>query len=306
MGEKWRANVAYGPAGTKVEFEGTVYELIQPHTSQIGWEPTLTPALWRVARNQDSGSGHHSSSHHSDHKHEEKKPEKKEEHHHHHSDHKHEEKKQEKPQEKPQQQAQPAQQQQQQPAQQQQQPAQQQQQQQPAQQQQAQPQPQAFQQQQNIVNQAAAGPAYRWVDFNGTIPQNAISVTNNNLKKTFVVARGNVDGGIHPGYVDPAKGNGGRLYFGYGGKEIVLEKFQILVIEPNRYTWVDCNNPSQINGTPVEGGHENDNTPLYVTKCLRGNDVYFGKTSKKAPCAYYGFNTKEERVQQFQVLCVNN
>lgn len=282
MGEKWRANVAYGPAGTRVEYEGTIYELIQPHTSQIGWEPSIVPALWRVARNQDSGSGHHSSGHHSSghHHHHSSSSSDDDKHHHHHSDHHHSS--------KPEQTQQPAQTQ---PQQQQQQPA------------QSQPQPNQFQQQQNMV--AVDQTPYKWVDYKGgAMPQNCISQSNR-LGKTFVVARANIDGGCHVGYVDPAKGNHGRIYFGYGGKEIVMEEFQILTVEPNRYIWVTCTDPKNINGKPIEGGYEKDKTPIYVTKCMQGDVTYFGKTSAKATCAYYGYNTKEVKTQQFQVLCVN-
>jgi len=285
MGEKWRANVAYGPAGTRVEYEGTVYELIQPHTSQIGWEPSIVPALWRVARNQDSGSGHHSSGHHSHHHHHSSSSSDDDKHHHSHhsSDHHHSSKPEQTQQSQPQQQ--------------------QQQQAQSQPQQQQQPQPQAFQPQQNVV--AANQTPYKWVDYNGgAMPQNCISISNS-LGKTFVVGRAAYDGGIHPGYVDPAKGNKGRIYFGYGGKELVSEQFQILTVEPNRYKWVPCNNPKSINGTPIEGGKEKDNAVLYVTKCMQGNVPYFGKTGSWASCAYYSYDKKEIKVNQFEVLCLN-
>jgi len=282
MGEKWRANVAYGPAGTRVEYQGTVYELIQPHTSQIGWEPSAVPALWRVARDQNSGhhssSSHHSSSHHSSshhhHSHSHSSSSSDDDHHHHSSSH------HSKPQQSQPQQSQP---------------------------QQTQPQ---FQQQpqQNIVNatqQQPSGPKYQWVKYTGgPLPQNCIKETTK-IGKTFVVARARVqDGSVHPGYVDPAKGNYGRIYLGYGGKEIVSEDFEILVAEPGSYQWVPCFNPKDIVGTTIEGGHEKDNTPLYVTKCDQAGVTYFGKTSSKASCAYYSYNTKEIKINQFHVLCL--
>ena len=43
--EPWAAGVAY-EVGDSVTYEGTVYTCIQAHTSQVGWEPNVVPALW--------------------------------------------------------------------------------------------------------------------------------------------------------------------------------------------------------------------------------------------------------------------
>jgi hypothetical protein len=43
----WTAQTAYA-AGSHVQHEGLRYECIQGHTSLVGWEPSQTPALWRV------------------------------------------------------------------------------------------------------------------------------------------------------------------------------------------------------------------------------------------------------------------
>jgi hypothetical protein len=41
----WAVGIAY-PLGSIVEFEGSVYVIVQAHTSQEGWEPPVVPALW--------------------------------------------------------------------------------------------------------------------------------------------------------------------------------------------------------------------------------------------------------------------
>ena len=41
----WAPNVAYAVNDT-VTYSGIVYYCIQAHTSQTGWEPPNTPALW--------------------------------------------------------------------------------------------------------------------------------------------------------------------------------------------------------------------------------------------------------------------
>src|SRR5215831_1010845 len=42
----WAPGVAYA-VGTMVRFNSVVYQCIQAHTSQVGWEPPNTPALWQ-------------------------------------------------------------------------------------------------------------------------------------------------------------------------------------------------------------------------------------------------------------------
>ncbi len=41
----WAADTAYA-ADVRVRFEGKLYRCVQAHTSQEGWEPDKTPALW--------------------------------------------------------------------------------------------------------------------------------------------------------------------------------------------------------------------------------------------------------------------
>jgi hypothetical protein len=42
----WLAGVAYALPATRT-YAGRAYELLQPHTSQVGWEPPAVPALWK-------------------------------------------------------------------------------------------------------------------------------------------------------------------------------------------------------------------------------------------------------------------
>jgi hypothetical protein len=43
----WAPNVSYA-VGALATYNGTTYRCIQAHTSQTGWEPPNTPALWAV------------------------------------------------------------------------------------------------------------------------------------------------------------------------------------------------------------------------------------------------------------------
>ena len=42
---KWQANIQYA-VGDRVLYLGTLYKVIQAHTSQQGWEPDITPSLF--------------------------------------------------------------------------------------------------------------------------------------------------------------------------------------------------------------------------------------------------------------------
>jgi hypothetical protein len=44
----WYANAAY-PLPSQSTHAGTLYNLLQAHTSQVGWEPPNVPALWSAA-----------------------------------------------------------------------------------------------------------------------------------------------------------------------------------------------------------------------------------------------------------------
>lgn len=52
--DKWAAGVAYY-IGDRVMYQEQEYECIQSHTSQEGWEPHVTPALWKI--HKEGGDG---------------------------------------------------------------------------------------------------------------------------------------------------------------------------------------------------------------------------------------------------------
>jgi len=378
MGEKWRANVHYGPPGTKVEYQGILYELVQAHTSQMGWEPSMVPALWRVCRDQSgvgrrrrnsscstcSGHSHrrrHSDcstcsysstySDHSDHrpsKNNNKKPESSSS-----TDNKQQNQTQNQQQNQTQNQEQNQQQNQQQNQNQQQDQNQQNQQNQnpsfpqPFQKQEfgqygqqppfgqppfGQPpfgqvpfgQPYGFQPpfgdqppQYNQFNQYGQPPygyqqpppfgqyfmnnvPYSWVPYTGGMPQNAVGIKNEKFKKMFYVGRGEPFTGVHPGYIDPEKE---RCYVSYNNMEVVCDRYEVLVCDPSKFRWIPCKNSGKIDGNPVIGGYEEDGSPLYVCKCTTDKGIiYFGKTSPKYNCAYYGLAGKEVSCYEYEVL----
>jgi hypothetical protein len=52
---EWAENTAY-TVGYKVQRNGKLWRVIQPHTSQIGWEPENAASLWEVINETHSGT----------------------------------------------------------------------------------------------------------------------------------------------------------------------------------------------------------------------------------------------------------
>ena len=51
----WNAGVGYA-ADERLQYNGVLYRVVQAHTSQTGWEPDKTPALWTVIEVEHTGT----------------------------------------------------------------------------------------------------------------------------------------------------------------------------------------------------------------------------------------------------------
>lgn len=51
---EWKEGTPYSK-GYKVQFEGRLWTVVQDHTSQLGWQPTTAPSLWREINEVCSG-----------------------------------------------------------------------------------------------------------------------------------------------------------------------------------------------------------------------------------------------------------
>lgn len=52
---KWRSGIAY-TVGQRVQYGDRLYKCAQAHTSQQGWEPVNTPALWQGVDESHTGT----------------------------------------------------------------------------------------------------------------------------------------------------------------------------------------------------------------------------------------------------------
>lgn len=125
------------------------------------------------------------------------------------------------------------------------------------------------------------------------IPANAvIGGSQHNPMATFYVCRANYNGGIHPG-----KYYQGNCNISWGGKEVVMQDFEILVSD-KRLAWTRGSNGS-IPHHAVPGGSERNRT-LYVCQADYANGTHTGKIIGKS--CNFGWGGREISVPYYSVL----
>jgi hypothetical protein len=94
---------------------------------------------------------------------------------------------------------------------------------------------------------------------------------------------------------------------GYKNDEHEAEVYEILIGNQNQLRWVRTSgrlNLGNLGGAkPVEGGHENDGTPLYVVRADYKGSSQPGKASEKLDAAFIPYANDEVKVKDYEVLC---
>lgn len=147
------------------------------------------------------------------------------------------------------------------------------------------------------------GPA-TWVYNEGKhIPQGAIS-TGTEHNWTLYICRAWVDGGIQIGKASDVFKKGAVI--GYKDKELHLSQYEILLGDMRGLKWVQSGNKLNVDylgARPVEGGYENDGTPLYVARAYHKDAWHPGKASAKLDGAFIPYGDEEVKVKEYQILC---
>ncbi|KAJ7874699.1 carbohydrate-binding module family 12 protein [Mycena olivaceomarginata] len=123
---------------------------------------------------------------------------------------------------------------------------------------------------------------------------------------TLYICRAFYDGGLQLGKASPAFQKGAVI--GYKGEEVQLPTYELLVGDMNGLRWVNTHgrlNVASLEYQPVEGGEENDGTPLYIAKAHHRSADHPGKASPKLDGAYIPYDGGEECVKSYSVLCYN-
>jgi hypothetical protein len=125
---------------------------------------------------------------------------------------------------------------------------------------------------------------------------------------TVFIARAYQDGGIQLGKASDRFSKGAVI--GYEEKEIQLDTYEILVGDATAVKWVNVDGPfdvGSLGAIPVEGGKENNETPLFIAQAPYGNtnpiDVHPGKIGEGLDGALISYNGVEVKVKEYSVLC---
>jgi len=118
------------------------------------------------------------------------------------------------------------------------------------------------------------------------------------------ICRAFKDGGVQIGKASNVFKEGAVI--GYGNEEHQLGQYEILVGDMRGLKWVQTGNTLNVQSlyaTPVEGGYENDGTPLYVARAYHNGAKHPGKASTKLDGAFIPYGGKEKKVKEYEILC---
>jgi len=149
----------------------------------------------------------------------------------------------------------------------------------------------------------AQGPV-SWVLTQGkNIPQGAVIGGKDTNGDDLWIARVYYDGGLHPGKAFKNSRRGAVT--SYGGKEVEVEQYEVLVGNQHAVRWVQQHgrlNLSSLGGQPVEGGRDKDGSILYLAQAPYKSGVHPGKVSEKLQGACIAYGDDEKLVETYNVL----
>lgn len=138
-----------------------------------------------------------------------------------------------------------------------------------------------------------------WVEFDGELPSNAV-IGGVETHRSLAVCRCNYKGAMHPGKVVERRCN-----IGWGGKEVGLKRFEVLVNKGVvELDWLKTD--GKIPDHAIQAGDEKGK-PLYVGRAHHANGTHPGKVFKavsKSICNI-GYGGKEITFKTYEVLVEN-
>jgi uncharacterized protein DUF3421 len=142
-----------------------------------------------------------------------------------------------------------------------------------------------------VARAECANGGFSWVPaMNGAIPQGAVAGGAEN-GHPLVICHAVAAMGVHPGKVVASNCN-----FGYGGQEMTVPQYEVLVGPPGH--WIAAAGGAVPPGA-VSGGFE-DGHPLFICRTHFGTGVHPGKVV--ANNCNIGYGGKEVTVPQYEVL----
>jgi len=124
---------------------------------------------------------------------------------------------------------------------------------------------------------------------NGEVPAGAI-VGGSEPGRVLYICHGWYQGGLHPGKIVGANCN-----IGWGGREILLNSYEVLVGNPGRVQWIDASHGFVPEGA-ISGGYEPGRPNLYICRATHhgwhpgkivGQNCNFGYGGNEIVSPYY-------------------
>lgn len=146
------------------------------------------------------------------------------------------------------------------------------------------------------------GPGYGWVaSGNGGTAPNAVVTGCTGDGEPMYIGRGHHCGSLTVGKVHASHG---CLYIPYGGQEVRLTNYEVLVRQPTD-TWVPtsmCNAPAGA----VVAGHDSDGTVIYVSRSMHNGCMMPAKFIPNRSEAYVACEGNEIHKSNVEVLVGHN
>ncbi|XP_037806109.1 uncharacterized protein LOC119600114 isoform X1 [Lucilia sericata] len=143
------------------------------------------------------------------------------------------------------------------------------------------------------------GQGYGWQPcYGGAVPPNAVRTGMTCTGEPLYVGRGHHANSLCVGKIHPSHG---CLYIPFGGQEVRINTYEVLVFE-NRENWV-ASTPNYTPPGAVVAGHDTDRAVIYVGRAMHEGEMLPCKFIPSKGCAYVCYGGYEINKRNFEVLC---
>ncbi|KAI0266731.1 carbohydrate-binding module family 12 protein [Gloeopeniophorella convolvens] len=144
------------------------------------------------------------------------------------------------------------------------------------------------------------------VEGRDKLPRGAFEVGRDRDGNPIYAARAFFEDGLQVGKASAVFKEGAVI--GFGGSTVELNKFEVLAADSKAVRWVPFRgqlNLQALGARPVEGGREADGTQLYVAQVDYHDGRHAAKIGEHLGAALVPFNGTEVSIEEYSVLCYN-
>jgi len=146
------------------------------------------------------------------------------------------------------------------------------------------------------VYEILCGDLYQWEPASGgSVPPRAMASGQTSDGEPLYIGRGFWEGSMTPGKVHPSHG---CLYIPYGGQEVRLDSYEVLVLPE---VWIHCSNRN-VPPHAVYAGHDSDGDAIFVGRADHDGDLLPAKVIINKGCAYVSHSGQEISKTSYEVL----